>query len=293
LLIINQKILKVLISDSFFIEVLHPGMACSVQDQGRYGLLSEGIPIAGVMDQELAGIANLIVGNTPDSAVIEFNLMPPKLQFSASCQVAVIGFDIQVYLNTALKKTFQIIDVRKGEVLNLRLNKVGGYGYIAIAGGVETPIVLGSRSFFKHITTHNVMQKGMQLSCKGLKAKEGSRQFSKLKPLCKTSEVVCLKVYKGPEFGLLSTKEKNTFSTQLFSIHNQSNRMGFRLNEVISTHQNSMISSPVLPGTVQWTPSGSLIVLMRGYPRILQLKEQDISMLARVAPNGFIRFELI
>jgi len=72
--------------------------------------------------------------------------------------------------------------------------------------------------------------------------------------------------------------------------------MGFLLNENISEHSQSILSSPVLPGTVQWTPSGQLIILMRdaqtvgGYPRIFQLKEAIISKLARVEPNGFVKF---
>jgi len=282
-----------------YIEVLQPGIGCSIQDQGRFGYLSEGIPMAGTMDQSLSGLANLLVGNTEDKAVIEWKLIAPKLQFLSGCSFSVAGVDIQVLLNNQQVKTFKKIEAQKDDVLQIKRNQIKGYGYIAVKGGIQSEEVLGSRSFYANITPHSFLEKGMKLPIQSKTSDTVKGVFSKIGAPNFNEDVSELKVYKGPEFNLLSKKEQKRLTKKLFSINNQSNRMGFLLNEAIESHSQSILSSPVLPGTVQWTPSGKLIILMRdaqtigGYPRILQLKETAISELARVGNHDFVRFDLI
>lgn len=281
-----------------YVEVLQPGIACTIQDKGRFGYLSQGIPISGAMDHNLSGIANLLVGNTEEEAVIEWKLIPPKLQFLNRCIFSVVGLKIQVRLNGSLVKSFKKIEAKKGDILQINRNQIKGYGYIAVQGGFQTKEVLGSRSFYPNITPHNFLKKGMQLQFKCNESKSLKTVFSKIKVSDNVSKYSKLQVCKGPEFDFLSVTEQQQLFKKLFSINNQSNRMGFLFNESIEGHSKSILSSPVLPGTVQWTPAGKLIILMRdaqtvgGYPRILQLKEATISKLSRLGTNDFVRFSL-
>ena len=109
-----------------------------------------------------------------------------------------------------------------------------------------------------------------------------------------------IEVYKGPEFDQLSTKTQSLLLNRIFSISNNNNRMGYQLNELIeTTKMEPMLSSIVIPGTVQLTPSGKLIVLMRdcqttgGYPRVFQLNNDSINRLAQKTTNDKIQFRLI
>ena len=282
-----------------YIEVVHAGIGCSIQDGGRIGYLSEGIPMSGFMDFQMAGLANLLLDNNVNAAVIEWRLTPPKLKFSAPCQIVVTGIGIDIYLNSKLKEAFRVITINENDVLSLRLNKIKGYGYIAVKGGIQTEKILGSRSFYSNITKHSFLKKRMKLPFVPFIENTITKQFSKINYYKKPSKVIFVDVFKGPEFELMPISLQSGLCRKLFSINTQSNRMGFLLNEFIEGHTNSIISSPVLPGTVQWTPSGKLIILMRdaqtvgGYPRILQLTENSISQLAKVPTNGFIQFVLV
>ena len=279
-----------------YIEVLEPGLACSIQDIGRYGYMSEGVPISGAMDQQLLGIANLLLANSQNKAVIEWKLTPPRLKFLNDCIFSVVGLEIEAALNDFKIKTFKRVEAKKGDVLKIKQNKIRGYGYIAVKMGFQSKKVLGSRSFYKNITPYDFLKKGMKLPLKCTGSTDDLMAFSKLKFIPTTTKLNELEVYKGPEFNLLPEIEKQQLLKKMFSINNQSNRMGFLLNEHIKSHSKSILSSPVLPGTVQWTPSGKLIVLMRdaqtvgGYPRILQLKEDSISYLSRLGGSDFVKF---
>ena len=281
-----------------YIEVLHPGIGCSIQDKGRFGHMSDGVPISGAMDQNLAGLANLLLGNPENLATIEWKLMPPKLVFFTATKLVVVGQGIQLFLNSKSIDVFKVVSVQKNDTLHVKLNTTGSYGYIAVLGGFQTEKVLGSYSFYPNITSNGFLIKGMQLPIFKNNVEVINSAYSKISPLVFGNEIIELEAYKAPEFDLLTTVQKEKVKNQLFSVGGQSNRMGYLLNELFDKHSKSILSSPVLPGTVQWTSSGKLIILMRdaqtvgGYPRILQLKEESISALARTKPNGFIKFKV-
>lgn len=279
------------------IEVLQPGIAVTIQDMGRYGYFSEGIPISGVMDREMAGLANALVNNNENDAVIEWKLIPPRLRFQGSNLICVCALNTKCLLNGKEFPVFSSIPVCVNDVLEIKLIAKSSYGYLAINGGVLVEKIMGSRSFFKRVSHYNMLQKGMFLP---IYHKEGvKKSYSKIKPWKPSEEIVVIEVSKGIEFNLLTIKEQRQITNKTFTVNEQSNRMGFLLNEKIEVHSFSILSSPVLPGTVQWTPSGELIVLMRnaqtigGYPRIFQLHESSISKLARVVFGQFIQFKLV
>ena len=130
------------------IKVNAPGLATTVQDLGRPGYYHLGIPLSGGMDRFALRTANLLVGNDEGAAVLEAVFMGPELEFTADATVAVTGAELPPKVNGELRQTWTSFRVKAGQVLSFDFLKKGARAYIAISGGVEVPVVLGSRSTY-------------------------------------------------------------------------------------------------------------------------------------------------
>jgi biotin-dependent carboxylase-like uncharacterized protein len=130
------------------IKVNAPGLATTVQDLGRPGYYHLGIPLSGGMDRFALRAANLLVGNDEGAAVLEAVFMGPELEFTADATVAVTGAELPPKVNGEVRQTWTSFRVKAGQVLSFDFLKKGARAYIAISGGVEVPVVLGSRSTY-------------------------------------------------------------------------------------------------------------------------------------------------
>jgi biotin-dependent carboxylase-like uncharacterized protein len=130
------------------IEVRKPGLATTVQDLGRPGHYHLGIPQSGAMDRVALRTANLLVGNEEGAAGLEATFMAPELAFERDCLVAVTGAELPVKLDGVEQPGWTALDVRAGQVLSFGFLKSGARAYIAVAGGIDVPLVLGSRSTY-------------------------------------------------------------------------------------------------------------------------------------------------
>jgi len=130
------------------IKVLAPGLATSVQDLGRPGYYHLGIPISGGMDRFSLRCANMLVGNEEDAAVLEVVFMGPELEFLQDTVVAVTGAEITPKVDGGLQETWKSFKIQKGQVLSFDYLKSGARAYIAMSGGIDVPVVLGSRSTY-------------------------------------------------------------------------------------------------------------------------------------------------
>ena len=130
------------------IKVNTPGLATTVQDLGRPGYYHLGIPLSGGMDRFALRAANLLVGNDEGAAVLEAVFMGPELEFTADATVAVTGAELPPKVNGELRETWTSFRVKAGQVLSFDFLKKGARAYIAISGGIEVPVVLGSRSTY-------------------------------------------------------------------------------------------------------------------------------------------------
>lgn len=130
------------------IEIVETGLATSIQDQGRPGYYNVGIPPSGALDLYSAAAANVLVGNDPNEAVIESTYMGPKLRFTEDTVIAVTGADIPIELNGEQAPNWESIEVKSGDVLTFGILQQGARMYIAVAGGIAVPEVLGSRSLY-------------------------------------------------------------------------------------------------------------------------------------------------
>ncbi|MFB6452435.1 biotin-dependent carboxyltransferase family protein [Bradyrhizobium tunisiense] len=130
------------------IKVLKPGLATTVQDLGRPGYYHIGIPLSGGMDRHALAAANLLVGNEEGAAVLEVVFMGPELEFTEDALIAVTGAELPPKLDGEPRETWTSFKVRRGEKLSFDFLKQGARGYIAVAGGIDVPLVLGSRSTY-------------------------------------------------------------------------------------------------------------------------------------------------
>jgi len=128
--------------------VLEPGIYTTVQDRGRYGYQQFGIPISGAMDQFAYRVANLLVGNPEDAAVLEITVFGPRLEVLAEADIAVTGAEMPITINDEAAEGWTSLRVRPGDVVALKQVRSGCRAYLAVTGGIDVPVVMGSRSTY-------------------------------------------------------------------------------------------------------------------------------------------------
>ena len=279
------------------VKIVKPGFFSTIQDEGRFGFSEYGVPRSGAMDQKSFAYANSLLGNDKNSACIEWAFQAPFLQFSEPTIISLTGALVDAFLNDKKIKMYQQIQVQKEDILCIKFCKNKVYGYVGIKKGFLTPVTLKSRSYFKSITDDYMLRVNDEIPYqKNLVFKS---QFSTISEPVFDKNLDTLQVYKGAEFDLLSSAQKATLLEGDFTISNSINRMAIQLEEKLHNTLPSIITSAVLPGTVQLTPSGKLIVLMRdcqttgGYPRVLQLTEDAINTIAQKRMQEKCGFSLL
>lgn len=275
------------------IKVISKGLYTTIQDKGRFGYRNIGVPSSGYMDSESAETANLIINNPKDNPLIEATLIGPTLEFKKSAVICITGGEFSPTLNDIKISSYSAIEVNKGDILKINNSSIGSRCYISIQGTIISDTILGSKSFYHQITNSNIIEDGdIFLFKKNIRTLEQKYTHKKFE-LNKT-----INVFRGPEFKCLSKESIKTLFNEEFSI-GINNRMAYNLLEKIQDGVNSIISSGVIPGTVQLTPSGNIIILHRdsqttgGYPRILQLNEKSLNDLAQLRTGDNIRFKLL
>lgn len=279
------------------IEVIKSGLATSAQDLGRNGFAAYGVPQSGAMDRYSAKIANLLVGNSESDALLEITQFGPKLKFHVKALVAVTGLKAEIRLNEERIQMNEPFVVEKGAVLEIKRITSGTRAYLSVFGGLQTKMMLGSRSMYEGVTAQSRIKKGDFLTISAfMETKVNSLSSIRFEREDYTTNKII--VFLGPEFDLLSEKSKDDLIHNEFTISNDSNRMAYLVEEKLVNKLKSILTGPVVPGTVQLTAGGKLILLMRdcqvtgGYPRVLQLSEKSMNVLAQKKAGEKIMFEL-
>ncbi|MBT8262323.1 MAG: biotin-dependent carboxyltransferase family protein [Bacteroidia bacterium] len=279
------------------IEVHNPGIYCSVQDLGRFGSRRYGVPLSGVMDRPSAVNANALLGNEESAAVLEFANPGPKLFFNKPAIIAIAGATFQVHINGESIATSQPVLVETNSIVDLGRAQEGVWGYLAVKGGILSESVLGSMSFYSGITRFSRITKGHILEIAAL-SESSSQEVNWGKKLPDYNVNHKIEAWPGPEYELLSEYNKLALFDNDLKVTPQSNRMASLLVSELAILAPEIITSPVQPGTIQITPSGKIIALMRdaqttgGYARILQLSDEGITNLTRIQPGESVQFKL-
>lgn len=269
------------------IRIIKAGFFTSIQDRGRSGYSHLGVPQSGAMDERAYNLANSLLNNSSDSAVLECTIIGPHIKFLQDVPFVITGANSGALLDG--KKVINNIPLmgRKGQVLALSVLVQGVRSYIAFAGGISSEIIMGSRSQYKPVTQEDALKSGTELAL-GI-SQFGSDKRAHLKlvlPLFSNRQKITAS--PGPEYHQLNTEQKSKLRDNTFTISHLWNRMAVQLEEPVCNNLKTIVTSPVVPGTVQLTPSGKMIVLMRdcqttgGYPRVLQLNNKSLQILAQM-----------
>ncbi|MEM3580721.1 MAG: biotin-dependent carboxyltransferase family protein [Candidatus Bathyarchaeia archaeon] len=285
-------------------QVLKPGFFTTVQDLGRYGYLKYGVPISGAMDSFSMIVANLLVGNNPNDACLEITLIGPELQALADTQIALTGGKISVEINGEEASMWQTLTVRKGDVVSVRKVESGCRCYLSIRGGINTPIVLGSRSTYVRGRFGGIDGRQLKFGdiIEGFSVPPIDVVFRMLENLVPHfGDSFTVHVVLGPQADMFTEGGIETFLSNPYRVTIDSDRMGYRLEGPAIQHKGKadIVSDALLPGAVQVPRDGKPIIIMRdaqttgGYPKIAAVITPDLDRLGQAKPNDIIRFSEI
>jgi antagonist of KipI len=284
-------------------QVLKPGLFATVQDLGRYGCLKYGVPISGAMDTFSLFAANLLVANDPNDACLEITLIGPELQALTTTQIAITGGIASPKINGQSVPMWETLAMQEGDVISFGKTENGCRMYLSIRGGINTPLVLGSRSTYvrgglggigRQLITGDTIEgfEASSLEAKLIMPEELVPQF--------TNHFVA-HVILGPQEDMFTERGIHTFLSNPYKVTPEADRMGYRLEGQTVEHKGKadIISDALLPGAVQVPKSGKPIVIMRdaqttgGYPKIAVVISSDVSMLGQAKPNDTIEFSKV
>lgn len=275
--------------------VIHAGLLTTVQDLGRRGHRADGVPLGGAVDAFALRLANLLVGNDEAAAALEFTLVGPELEFASDTTIAVGGGDF------GGPPRWQPVRVRAGERVKFGPARSGCRGYLAIAGGIEVPAVLGSRGTYLRAALGGLdgrkLRDGDVLRAAEIAREVVGRWHIDERILPPYSAVPTVRVVRGAQ----ADEFDGTFGAVEFKVTPKSDRMGVRLAGPVVARSGAgeLVSATVVPGTVQVPPDGQPIVLLAdaqtigGYPQIAHVVSVDLPLVAQVRQGDSVRFRAV
>lgn len=281
------------------IEVRQSGTRLTIQDAGRAGHRHEGIPRSGAADKLSFALANYMVGNAWDTPALECVLGGQHFLFKKDMTVAIAGAEMWAQVNGQNVKNYTHFTVKSGDILTFSFARIGCRAYLAIPGGFSGDAFLDSVSTYLPASLGGYQGRSLQTNDQ-LKTSdvEPQRRTIPESYIPRLSNHVVLRALEGPEFYELGLTSQRHLYVDPYRATQYTNRMGARLkgNLVVPQDQKHMISSPLLPGTLQCPPDGQPILAMTdghctgGYLRALQVIRADIWQLGQIRPGTRISF---
>ena len=309
------------------VRVIRTGLCSTLQDRGRAGFRHLGVPLGGAMDSISHELANRLVGNSADAAAIEMTLTGDELQFVEDTLIAITGADMAPMWYDNHESPLPVaqhcpIALPAGSHIRFQTARRGCRCYVAIAGGVDAPVVMGSRStvlraaFGGHCG--RMLTAGDDLVI-GVPSETSRRTFERLSMAVSDSgrpvqprwfvrptdlpnpDTATLRIVAGTHTDWLSLPGLERLLNSEFRVSSQSDRMGYRLTDqrLDLEHREELLSEGVVPGTIQLPPDGNPILLMAdcaptgGYPRIGHVISADLGIAAQLRPGQVVMFEMV
>jgi len=288
-------------------EVVQPGLLTTVQDRGRSGYQKYGVPVSGAVDDTALRLGNRLVGNPPGAAGLEMTVLGPTLRFRADGVIALTGAETAAELDGERVPQATSLRVRAGQVLGVGRCLRGLRGYLAIAGGIDVPVVLGSRA--TNLVAHFGGFRGRALAAgdvlaAGLAAAPAEALAGRtLPPDCRArfESPVTVRVVLGPQADAFTAEGVETFLGSTYRVTQQTDRMGCRLEGPTVAHRGAadILSDWIPPGAVQVPGNGQPIILLAdrqttgGYTKIAAAIAPDLARVAQCRPGDGIRFQAV
>lgn len=284
--------------------IMMPGPYTTVQDAGRYGYQQFGIPPTGALDQYAYRVANILLGNHENAAVLETTVLGPRMEVLSETDVVVTGAEAPITVNNQSMRGWSTFRVKPGDILSIGQVRNGCRCYLAVTGGIEVPTVMGSRSCYVGAKLGG--HEG-RLMAKDDILRRGDGALLTLmsdlpeEDIPKYSAECCLRAIPGPQDDFFDEGMRVFFESQ-FTVSSNANRMGYRLEgpKILQKEgmPKSIISEPSLPGGVQIPPDGQPIILLveqtvGGYTKVATVISTDLPRVAQAKPGEKIRFEKV
>ena len=283
------------------LEVLWPGMLSTVQDLGRRGYERFGMPVAGAMDAFALRAANALVGNPPGAAGLEIISAGTTLRANSDCLIAVAGADFSLYVHDKPLPNWSSAFVRRGWRIEFRARRSGCRAYLAVAGGIALPPIMGSRSTYLRGGLWRALQAGDLLPVGPVDWHLPERAARRLPQdlIPPYSEHPTVDVILGPQADAFGPESQRAFFESAYRLTPTSDRMGYRLQGADIAHRGpaDIVSDGIALGAIQVPADRQPIVMMAdrqttgGYPKIAVAASADIPLLAQCLPGrGSVRF---
>lgn len=284
------------------ITVVKPGLFTTIQDSGRWGYQAYGMPVAGVMDRYAFRVANSLLGNEQEAAAIEMTMLGSTYCFDVDLRVSVCGADMQATLNGELIKNWSSFFVAAGSELAFHYAVSGCRSYLAVAGGIDVPRILGSSSTYTRAGIGGL--EGRALKVGDVLSTNKHANFPKTGKILPGNFVpqyeneIILRVLLGPQDDLFTGDGIETLFASTYTISTNADRMGYRLEGAKIKHigKPDIVSDALCEGAIQVPGHGMPIIMMAdrqttgGYPKIGTVIGADLTKLAQAKTGDIIRF---
>ncbi|MCC5910400.1 MAG: biotin-dependent carboxyltransferase family protein [Clostridiaceae bacterium] len=288
------------------IKVFKSGLLTLIQDKGRKGYQQYGVPVSGVMDDFSYRIANVLVGNHEGEAVIESTLVGPGIEFLEEGVMAITGGNLSPEINGKPIPMWKSIFVKPGDRLNFKAIKTGCRSYIAFAGGIDVPKIMGSRATYTRGNIGGYEGRALK-SGDMIHIGEADKPLRELvgnwihQEIYSYSNTVEARVVPGPQEDAFTDEGIHTFYNSEYAVTNECDRMGYRLTGDKIQHQDGgdIISDGIAMGAIQIPGHGMPIIMMAdrqttgGYTKIANVIAVDLPKIAQAKPGDKIVFKKV
>lgn len=286
------------------LQVNKPGPFSIIQDSGRYGYQRYGLAPAGAMDEVAYRLGNYLLGNSPEAASLEFTIKGPELEVSGPTYIAVTGGPCEITVNDEkVYPPYAPIRIETGDRVSIGAITEGTRGYLSLAGGIDVPSQLSSRSTYLRGKVGGIegrpVQAGDEVYTAGRYGSIGRPLPTAKWPVYKGPFEV--DVIMGPQEEFFTEKGIHTFLSETFTISKEADRMGYRLNgpEIEHEGEADIISDGIPLGAVQVPGHRQPIIMMKdrqttgGYPKIATTASYEIYRLGQARPGEQVKFNKV
>lgn len=285
-------------------EVVQPGLWTTVQDRGRHGYQRFGVPVSGAMDSYSLIVANLLVGNEEGAACLEITLLGPQVRVLCNTVVALTGADLNPLLNDDPMTMWEATGVGPGDIISFGHQKTGCRSYLAVAGGLDVPPVMGSRSTYSRSRLGGLDGRQLRPGDRLRSGQAGQLTPTKSLPPERVPTYQSehtLRVVLGPQDDHFTEKGVHAFLHSDYLISVRSDRMGCCLEGPPVEHRAGadVVSDGIPAGAVQVPGDGLPIILLAdrqttgGYAKIAAVVSVDLPELAQAEPGQRVRFSAV
>ena len=290
-------------SDNYF-EIIRPGINTTFQDKGRDNLYHVGIPFSGVMDNRNYLMANKLVNNNSDSAIIEFAYQGPHLKYTGrKINFAITGdviFTIKKDDTEVEGKCYESFQIENGNEINIISTNKSVYGYLALGGELDIKLQWNSCSINTKANIGSNNGKKLDFSQKiNLRKININQDIKKINYI--NTKIENIRVIKGTNFDYFSDEGKKIFYEKEFIVSKLSDRMGMRLEgpKIENIVNTNIKSEGLIKGVIQVPADGNPIIMFSdhgtvgGYPKIGVVASVDYDRLVQMSPGSKIKFKEI